>query len=71
MTVIPKRSLGRHESGLVKYLATHTRDVYRLAQCIELVQEALERYKRTLRNEGRTVDIIRVMLEDTMPMLQK
>lgn len=40
-------------------------------QCIELVQEALTRYERTLGNEGRTVDIICVMLKNTVPMLQE
>jgi hypothetical protein len=44
---------------------------YRLGQCIKLVQEALFRHERTLGNEGRAVDIICVMLKDTVPMLQK
>jgi hypothetical protein len=66
VTVIPKRSLREYESRL-----DTTESNYRLGQCIELVQEALIRYERTLGNKGRTIDIVCVMLKNTVPMLQK
>jgi hypothetical protein len=42
-----------------------------LGQRIELVQEALIRYERTLGNKSRTIDIVCVFLKNTVPMLQK
>ena len=70
VTVIPICSLVQQESGLVQYPVPGEK-IYRLAQCIESVQEALIRYYRTLGNGGSTVDEICVMLKDTVPMLPK
>ncbi len=48
-----------------------TESNYRLGQCIELVQEALIRYERTLGNKGRTIHVVCSTLKNSVPMLQK
>lgn len=70
MTVIPVCTLGWDNSGLVKYLVSKTRKVYRLVWRIELVHKALLRYERTLSHAYRTVSVVRTLLLDTVPMLQ-
>jgi hypothetical protein len=43
--------------------------LYRLLPSVELVEEALVWYNRALRDEGSTVDVIGMRLEQTVPML--
>ena len=42
-----------------------------MVQRVEVVQEALVWYEGALGDEGRAVDEIRALLEDTVPMLQR
>lgn len=46
-------------------------EIYRLVQRIEIIQEALIWYEGALGDEGRAVDEIRALLEDTVEMLQR
>jgi hypothetical protein len=42
---------------------------YRLLPWVELVEEALGRYNRALRDKGSTIGVVGMRLEQTVPML--
>ena len=68
VAVIPERPLNKQSSELVDTLGVNKGE-YRLVRNRKVIRKAFVWYNRTLSDRRRTIGVVGVFLEDSMPML--